>query len=148
MSDLFPPGHGMPAAGSEDDSEGSALEDAEAFSSDYENEDGVKVQNGEYMDMAMLSEAYRLGVLNPDDQNVQAMLMSLTARVEAEDDDLASSNEDGSGPVDDDVAQEEVKVEELEGGDCSDVETKVKEEESPSPEKDKDPDSPATVDVD
>jgi serine/threonine-protein kinase SRPK3 len=149
MSDLFSPSDGrMPNIGSEDSDEGSALEDAEAFSSDYENEDGVKVQNGEYMDMAMLSEAYRLGVLNPDDQNVQAMLMSLTARVEAEDDDLASSNEDGSGPVDDDVAQEEVKVEELEGGDCSDVETKVKEEESPSPEKDKDPDSPATVDVD
>merc|ERR1719201_2195092 len=124
MSDLFHPSSGLPAIGSDDSDEGSALEDAEAFSSDYEGEEGTKVQNGEYSDMQMLSEAWRLGVLNPDDHaNVQAMLMSLTARVEAEDDDLAS-DEDGSGDADE-ATREEVKVEELEGGDCADVDSEA-----------------------
>jgi len=129
---------------------GSALEDAEAFSSDYEDQD-VKVQGGEEFDMAMLREAWNLGVINPEDANVRAMLMSLTAQVEAEDDDLVSSN-DGEAE-DADVTREEVKVEELEGGDCADAEPEapapVEKDEGAKPEDEGEkPDALAATDVD
>jgi len=151
MSDLFHPADGTPpAAGSDDSDEGSALEDAEAFSSDYEDQD-VKVQGGEEFDMAMLREAWNLGVINPEDANVRAMLMSLTAQVEAEDDDLVSSN-DGEAE-DADVTREEVKVEELEGGDCADAEPEapapVEKDEGAKPEDEGEkPDALAATDVD